>query len=89
MALIKAYSAMLPRLEAGERKARISDAMVTARMGLSERDATRLLDDLDRAEAGTAASRPRGKPATPQMLAAMGIGIRSQQTPPQEAPASV
>ncbi len=64
---------MLPRLDAGERLARVSDGAAAA--GAMDTAARRrLIRRLEETERGT---RQRAARATPAVLAGMGIGTRS------------
>jgi hypothetical protein len=70
--MIRAYVAMLPRIEAQERLAQIN-AIALASGNLEPADRRRTLDDLVRkAEGGTR----RARKAAPGDLKGMGIGVR-------------
>jgi hypothetical protein len=75
IALLKAYAAMLPRLEAEEQLGRIH-AGALAFGGGEKRDRERALAQLERQAKGPAA-RKNPKKANPADLAAMGIAIRT------------
>lgn len=80
MAVVQAYLTMLPRLDAGERLAAISDRSV-ASGSLPKFDAMRAIRALEEAQHDR---RRRPAKPTPAVLAAMGIGIVTVPSPPAE-----
>lgn len=72
MALVRAFVAMLPRLDASERLAAINDRALA--FGSFDKDtASKMLDRLQRVSGGE--RRRRSIKATPEVLAGMGIRI--------------
>jgi hypothetical protein len=67
---------MMPRIEAGEQLAAISRAALSHNLGFeNELDRQRAMDRLERRASGGDRDEPRAKPASPDDLAAMGIGL--------------
>lgn len=74
-ALVRAYVAMLPRLEAQEQLAAISAAALGSGH-VKTNDARRAIAKLERQAQG---GRRKAVKATPQVLAGMGIAVVEQQ----------
>lgn len=71
---MRAYAAMLPRIDAEERLANI-DAQALAFGALQEEDADRILTHLQCARDGIVPEPQKPAIATPEAMAAMGIGV--------------
>lgn len=85
VALLKAYAAMLPRLEAEEQLRRI-EAGALAFGGGEKRDRERAIAKLERQAKGPKA-RQRPKQASASDLAMMGIAVRIEGHPPSSSEA--
>ncbi len=73
--LLKSYATMLPRLNAEERLGAVQDAAIAAMTRLEPGDAQGWSADTQRIANGEDVSGRRGQPATPDALAAIGIGV--------------
>lgn len=75
MALVLAYLEMMPRIQASERLTAISDGAI-ASGNLPRGTASSMIAKLEAAARGERHRRERVK-ATPAVLAAMGVGLRT------------
>ena len=87
IAVLRAFYAMMPRLQARKRLEAIEDLML-ASGGYSQRTAQRLFDALERKANETVdrAARPASRSPDPAALAAMGVSVRVVNPKAAEAP---
>lgn len=70
------YLAMIPRLDAEAQLSAVRGAIVSRALNMEPKDADRWMAERDRVATGAdAEDAPRAAKATPEALAAMGIGV--------------